>query len=45
MFNPREMLKITELIEPASGIPGDTSRGVYTMSSYLGTWNPMWATW
>ena len=45
MINPRALLKITELIEPASGIPGDTSRGGYTMSSYLRTRNPMWATW
>ena len=44
LVNPRGMLKTTELFELASGFPCDTSRRVYIMSSYLGTWNPMWAT-
>ena len=36
-----EMGKVTELIEPTSGISGDPSGGGYTMSSYLRTKNPM----
>ena len=45
MINPRTLFKITELIGPTPGIPGDTSRGGYIMSSYLRTRNPVWATW